>query len=104
MPRSLILDCSPAALRPPVTPGTRLSRVARSCTGWRSMSSRLITLMLAGASLIHCWLPEAVTTTVSRSLVDASAAAPAAMWPPSEPANWACRPSWSKAASWAAPA
>ncbi|KAG1239704.1 hypothetical protein G6F68_018374 [Rhizopus microsporus] len=45
------------------------------------MSSRLITLMLAGASLIHCWLPEAVTTTVSRSLVDASAAAPAAARP-----------------------
>ncbi len=45
------------------------------------MSSRLITLMLAGASLIHCWLPEAVTTTVSRSLVEASALASAAARP-----------------------
>jgi len=45
------------------------------------MSSREITLMLAGASLIHCWLPEAVTTTVSRSLVEASALASAAATP-----------------------
>ncbi len=82
MPRSLILDCSPTALRPPVTPGTRLSRVAMPGRNrWRSMSSRLITLMLAGASLIHCWLPEAVTTTVSRSLVEASAPASAAARP-----------------------
>ncbi len=50
-------------------------------TGLRSISSRVITLMLAGASLIHCWAPVAVTTTVSICLAEAASALASA---------WAC--------------
>ncbi|BDE71793.1 hypothetical protein HQS1_29170 [Delftia lacustris] len=37
-------------------------------TGLRSMSSRVITLMLAGASLMSTAVPEAVTTTVDKDV------------------------------------
>src|SRR5450830_1432846 len=63
-PRSLIFDSSPVGLVPPVTPGLRRSSVLRSYTGWRSISSRVMTLILAGASLMSMAVPDAVTTTV----------------------------------------
>src|SRR5471032_3093867 len=57
----------------------RRSKVFKSYTGWRSISSRVMTLMLAGASLMSMAVPEAVTTTVLRvgSLLAGSASAQA---------------------------
>src|SRR6218665_671142 len=79
-PRSLILDCGPVAAVPPVTPGMLDSSSPMLVTGFFSMSSRVMTLMLAGASLMSMAWPEAVTTTVCRAWVWAWPAAGAWAW------------------------
>ena len=61
-PRNLIFDPSPDGLIPPVTPGTLLKSSARLPTGCFSISSLVITLILAGASLIStAWLLAEIT-------------------------------------------
>jgi len=59
----VILDMAPVGLTPPVTPGRRPSSSPRLCTGWRSISSRVMTLTEAGASRTSTAEPEAVTIT-----------------------------------------
>ncbi|MNE64315.1 hypothetical protein D3C80_1597230 [compost metagenome] len=62
-PRMVILDMAPVGLTPPVTPGRRPSSSPRLWTGWRSISSRVMTLTDAGASRTSTPVAEAVTTT-----------------------------------------